>query len=81
MNIKQGINNGIKKLVYFILLHCIPEISEHSPLLYNLEGSIFKWANEKRPMVDREDQPTSFAHPYNAVFGKLLNSENRKSNS
>ncbi|KAK3083715.1 hypothetical protein FSP39_001941 [Pinctada imbricata] len=48
------------------------------PTCYNLEGSLFKWANERRPMVDNENQPTSFAHPYNAVFGKLLDSALRK---
>lgn len=47
--------------------------------VYNLEGSLFKWANEKRHMVNSQGETTQFAHPYNAVFGKLLNSELRKS--
>ncbi|XP_062613827.1 uncharacterized protein LOC134275575 [Saccostrea cucullata] len=46
---------------------------------YNMEGSLFKWANENRHMVDQKGEATKFAHPYNAVFGKLLNSELRKS--
>ncbi|XP_061178546.1 uncharacterized protein LOC133187200 [Saccostrea echinata] len=46
---------------------------------YNMEGSLFKWANENRHMVDQKGDATKFAHPYNAVFGKLLNSELRKS--
>lgn len=47
--------------------------------VYNLEGSLFKWANENRHMVNSRGETTKFAHPYNAVFGKLLNSELRKS--
>ncbi len=37
----------------------------------NLEGSIFKWANEGRPLV-AEGQPTDTVHPFNAVWGRLL---------
>jgi len=37
----------------------------------NLEGSIFKWANEGRPLV-RDDVPTREVHPYNRKYGKLL---------
>ncbi|XP_052075029.1 uncharacterized protein LOC127712560 [Mytilus californianus] len=46
--------------------------------MYNLEGSIFKWANEGRTMVDVNNKRTPFAHPYNAVFGKLLESHLRR---
>ncbi|XP_076106859.1 uncharacterized protein LOC143075356 [Mytilus galloprovincialis] len=46
--------------------------------MYNLEGSIFKWANEGRTMVDVYNKGTPFAHPYNAVFGKLLESHLRR---
>lgn len=39
--------------------------------VYNLEGSIFKWANEGRPLV--QDQTTVHkVHPYNAHWGSLL---------
>lgn len=37
----------------------------------NLEGSIFKWANEGRPMV-RDGEATDKAHPYNRKFGRML---------
>jgi rhodanese-related sulfurtransferase len=37
----------------------------------NLEGSIFKWANEGRPMW-HEGKATKQAHPYNQKFGKML---------
>lgn len=38
----------------------------------NLEGSIFAWANENRPMVREGDTPVTVVHPYNRTFGKLL---------
>lgn len=47
--------------------------------VFNLEGSIFAWAEEGRPLVDTHNQPTTFVHPYNAVWGKLLSADKRKS--
>ena len=46
--------------------------------LYNLEGAIFKWANEGRDL----EQPgaakkTAVVHPYNAVWGKILDAKLR----
>jgi len=38
----------------------------------NLEGSIFRWANENRPL-SRDGHPASFVHPYNETWGTLLN--------
>lgn len=34
----------------------------------NLEGSIFQWANDQRPLVDATG-PTEKVHPYNAFWG------------
>ncbi|HIG73762.1 MAG TPA: rhodanese-like domain-containing protein [Bacteroidetes bacterium] len=42
----------------------------------NLEGSIFRWANEGRPVV-REGEPARLVHPYNATWGRLLAPERR----
>jgi rhodanese-related sulfurtransferase len=42
----------------------------------NLEGSIFEWANEHRPLV-REDQPVTTVHPYSSLWGRLLNDDVR----
>ncbi|XP_076824903.1 uncharacterized protein LOC143470567 [Clavelina lepadiformis] len=40
---------------------------------YNLEGSIFKWANENKPLVLPDNTTsTSFVHPFNSLWGKLL---------
>jgi rhodanese-related sulfurtransferase len=38
----------------------------------NLKGSIFKWANQGRP-VYRNGQVVQQVHPYNLLWGKLLN--------
>ncbi|NJL45165.1 MAG: rhodanese-like domain-containing protein [Leptolyngbyaceae cyanobacterium SM2_3_12] len=39
--------------------------------VHNLEGSLFQWVNEGRPVV-REGQPVAVVHPYNSVWGLLL---------
>ena len=44
--------------------------------VYNLEGSIFQWANEKRPIYKNE-RPTTTVHPYNRLWGLLLNPRSR----
>ncbi len=38
----------------------------------NLEGSIFQWANEGRPLEQNDGQPARKVHPYNATWGLLL---------
>jgi rhodanese-related sulfurtransferase len=42
----------------------------------NLEGGIFRWVNEGRP-VFRNDRPTTEVHPYNPEWGFLLESKYR----
>lgn len=39
--------------------------------VYNLEGSLFRWANEGRPMTDGR-RPTTVAHPFDRAWGQLL---------
>ncbi len=39
--------------------------------VYNLEGSIFKWANEGKPLV-QEQTTVHKVHPYNTNWGRLL---------
>lgn len=46
--------------------------------VYNLEGSIFKWANEDREMVDGTGQKTQCVHPYSRVWCYLVDSHRRK---
>lgn len=42
--------------------------------VHNLEGSIFAWANEGRPVYQGE-RTVRQVHPYNKVWGQLLNRE------
>lgn len=42
----------------------------------NLEGSIFEWANEHRPLVHDGERVTR-VHPYDSVRGRLLQPEVR----
>jgi rhodanese-related sulfurtransferase len=44
--------------------------------VYNLEGSIFQWANEGRPL-EAAGRPASRVHPYNGLFGKMLDEKRR----
>jgi rhodanese-related sulfurtransferase len=48
--------------------------------VFNLSGGIFEWANEQRPMfqlISEKLHFTTFVHPYNATWGKLLREQNR----
>jgi rhodanese-related sulfurtransferase len=42
----------------------------------NLEGSIFAWANENRPLVS-EGGPVKTVHPYSSFWGSLLRDDVR----
>ena len=46
------------------------------PSVYNLEGSIFQWANEGGPL-EADGKPASKVHPYNKTYGLLLNADKR----
>ena len=39
--------------------------------IFNLEGGIFRWANEGRPLV-KADGPATVVHPYSHWTGYLL---------
>uniref|UniRef100_A0A4W3IY81 Rhodanese domain-containing protein n=1 Tax=Callorhinchus milii TaxID=7868 RepID=A0A4W3IY81_CALMI len=49
------------------------------PRVYNLEGGLVKWANERKEIVDGRNKPTALVHPYNQVWGQLLEPELRAS--
>jgi rhodanese-related sulfurtransferase len=44
--------------------------------VFSLDGSIFQWANEGRPL-EQAGKPAKQVHPYNKTFGKLLREEIR----
>ena len=55
----------------------VAELSEHGLAgVHNLEGSIFRWANEGRPLY-RGELPVSQVHPFNESWGTLLQAERR----
>ena len=39
--------------------------------IHNLEGSLFAWANEGRP-VYQDEQAVKIVHPYDSIWGRLL---------
>jgi rhodanese-related sulfurtransferase len=39
---------------------------------YNLTGGIFRWHNEQRPLISLNKQETTFIHPYNFYWGRLI---------
>jgi rhodanese-related sulfurtransferase len=43
----------------------------------NLEGSIFQWANENRPLVRGRNEPTNKVHPCNRFWGMLVQKSHR----
>lgn len=48
--------------------------------IYNMNGSIFQWANEGRPIFHGEkdkEKKVDKVHPYNRKWGKLLKPERR----
>ena len=45
----------------------------------NLEGSIFRWANENRPL-QHDGEPTDKVHPYNKLWGMLVEKSHRATN-
>ncbi|NJR40899.1 MAG: rhodanese-like domain-containing protein [Leptolyngbyaceae cyanobacterium CSU_1_4] len=52
--------------------------------VFNLEGGLFQWVNEGCSVKQfcpgalvRDGQPTQRVHPYNAVWGRLLNPQHR----
>ena len=44
--------------------------------VFNLSGSIFRWANEGRPLVDGDGE-TNRVHPFDVAWGRLLNADHR----
>ncbi|RLB51408.1 MAG: sulfurtransferase [Deltaproteobacteria bacterium] len=44
--------------------------------VYNLEGGIFAWANDDRPLY-RDQERTSVVHPYDELWGRFLRKDLR----
>jgi 3-mercaptopyruvate sulfurtransferase SseA len=46
--------------------------------VYNLEGGLFDWANQGRPIY-RGEERVEEVHPFNRLWGLLLRSDRRAS--
>jgi rhodanese-related sulfurtransferase len=75
------LNSGRPVIVYCSVGYRSSRLAERLiaagvPRVSNLDGSIFAWANEGRPLVS-DAGPVRRVHPYNAFFGRLLKPELR----
>lgn len=50
-------------------------VSNGATGVYNLQGGIFSWHNEQRPLHDAKGK-TNLVHPYNRKWGKLVTRSN-----
>ena len=46
--------------------------------VYNLDGAIFKWINEQKPLVDSNEEDTQYCHPFSYVWGFMIPPKTRK---
>ncbi|KAM7436519.1 hypothetical protein ABFA07_013680 [Porites harrisoni] len=46
--------------------------------VYNLEGAIFKWANERKDLVDPDGKDTDSIHTFDRFWGMLVDKELRR---
>ena len=46
--------------------------------VYSLEGAIFKWANERKDLVDPDGNDTDSIHAFDRFWGLLVDKELRR---
>ena len=46
--------------------------------VYSLEGAIFKWANERKDLVDPDGNDTDSIHSFDRFWGMLVDKELRR---
>jgi len=76
-----GIPKDAKVVVYCSIGYrsaAVIEDLEHAGIqnVYNLEGGLFDWANQDRP-VYRGEERVEEVHPYNRLWGLLLRKDRR----
>lgn len=49
--------------------------------VYSLEGAVFKWANERKELVDPNGNSTPMVHAYDRLWGMLVSKDIRKLDS
>lgn len=77
MRILRGVPANRRIVVYCSVGYRSSELAEFLMKtgfteVYNLEGSIFRWANEGRPVYRAEERARG-VHPYDSYWGRLLN--------
>ena len=45
--------------------------------VHNLDGSIFRWANQGRQLVGTSGHPTATVHPYSSMWSRLVRADLR----
>jgi len=60
------------KLAVAIALLLIAQVGSRRANVFNLQGSIFQWANEGRPLM-ANGRVVHVVHPYSERWGVLLN--------
>ncbi len=50
-------------------------VSSGTKTVYNLEGGIFKWHNERRLLYANGVTPTEYVHPYNPIWGGFVKNQ------
>lgn len=78
----QGVSSNRPIVLYCSVGHRSSELAQFLMKkgyteVYNLEGSIFAWANEGRP-VYRGKERVKVVHPYDKTWGRLLKESLRK---
>ena len=58
-------------VVAIALLTTLVEKKREDIKIYNLEGSMFKWVNEGRPVTNMNSDTVCYAHPYSYMWGIL----------
>lgn len=46
--------------------------------VYNLEGAIFKWANERKDLVDPNGNSTAMVHGFDRMWGLMVYKDIRR---
>jgi rhodanese-related sulfurtransferase len=80
-NAAKGLSNERSIVTYCAVGYRSGEVAERLRAagfsnVRNLEGSIFQWANEHRPLV-HDNETVTRVHPYNSFWGRLLNDDVR----
>ena len=82
LKVLQGVSSDQRIVLYCSVGYRSSELAQFLmkkgyTKIYNLEGSIFAWANEGRP-VYRGKEWVQVVHPYDKTWGRLLKESLRK---